>query len=189
MVQWQWKPTSHVHFHLFPVILWSAISMQSLILLKNSPNWIPWEIKVAIWCFQVICFDTQLLHLNHDGRGKICNKDRQGEQEGRWKKVGGSTLWLWVHQVHLVLVEVVVLALMVVVLFIRYFYSLTVVIIGEEKYVHSLTRLIFVDFSHPTANVEWAQAIVSIGRTEPIVTENIHDLIMALIYPLPPIFG
>ena len=142
MVQWQWKPTSHVHFHPFAVILWSAIWMQSLILLKSSPIWIPWKnesgylrttpakndsfmnkVWMSTWCLQVICFDTQLLDLNHDGRGEICNKDRQGEQEGRRKKVGGSTLWLWVHKVHLVLVVVVVLALMVVVLSIRHFYS------------------------------------------------------------------
>ena len=130
---------------IFLLSFWYQSEICKLDAFINTPAKEPWKTKVAIWgltlpkmspvndsvtkkgwmsiwCLQVICFDTQLLHLNHDGRGKHCNKDWQGEDEGRWKKVGGSTVW--VHQVHLVLVAVVVEVLMIVVgVVIRYFYS------------------------------------------------------------------
>jgi len=44
------------------------------------------------------CFHTQLLHLNHDGRGELGSKDGQeGEEDRRGEKAWGSTVR--VHQV------------------------------------------------------------------------------------------
>ena len=44
-----------------------------------------------------------------------------------------------------------------------------------------MTIFILVDFSYPTANMEWTQAIVIISRTEQVMTEDNHDLIVTLI--------